>query len=100
MPYRASGDGDEKMRALWLGVVMAPIDLGLCVGVALADEPARSYPPGYTPIYAAAVSYDWTGIYFGGQLGAVNSRNEWTKDSALENVEQSTTGFVGGVHAG
>jgi outer membrane immunogenic protein len=89
-----------KMRALWLGAAMVAIEVGLCVSPAVADAPPRSYPPGYTPVYGPAVSYDWSGIYFGGQLGAANARNEWTNDFTLEKVEQSTTGFAGGAHAG
>ena len=86
------------MRALWLGAAMVAMEVGRCG--ALADEPALSHPAGYTPAYASAVSYDWSGIYFGGQLGAANARNEWTNDFTLEKVEQGTTGLAGGAHAG
>ena len=86
------------MRALWLGAAMVAMEL--CGGPALADEPALSHSAGYSPAYASAVSYDWSGIYFGGQLGAANARNEWTNDFTLEKVEQSTTGLAGGAHAG
>ena len=88
------------MRALWLGATLVAMAVGLCGGPTLADEPARSYPAGSTPAYGSAVSYDWSGIYFGGQLGGANAHNAWTNDLTLENVAQSTTGLVGGAHVG
>jgi len=100
MPLRGHACEVMKMRSVWLGAAMVAIDVGLCVGRVLADEPPRSYSPAYPSAYAPAVGYDWSGIYFGGQLGADNARNAWTNDLTLENVEQSTTGFVGGGHAG
>jgi outer membrane immunogenic protein len=89
-----------QVRVLRLGAAMVAMDVGLCVGAALADEPARSYPAGSTPLYAPALSYDWSGFYVGGELGAANTRNQWTNDFTQERVEQGTTGFVGGAHAG
>ena len=68
------------MGALRLGAAIAVIATGLVAGSALADGPPPSYPPGYTPMYAPTLTYDWTGIYFGGQIGAANSRIEWTYD--------------------
>jgi len=88
------------MRAPWLGAALVAMEVGLCGGPTLADEPARSYPAGSTPAYGPAVSYDWSGIYLGGQLGAANVRNEWTNDLTLENVTQGTTGVAGGAHVG
>ena len=87
------------MLALWLGPAVVAMEVGLCAGPVLADELARTYPPGSPPAYASA-SYDWSGIYFGGQLGAANARNRWSNDFTQEIVEQSTTGFAGGAHAG
>jgi outer membrane immunogenic protein len=89
-----------KMRALWPGAAIVAIGVGLRFDPILADEPGRSYPPGPTPASTSTVSYDWSGLYFGGQLGAANARNEWTNDFTLEKVGQSTTGFAGGAHAG
>ena len=88
------------MRALWLGAAMVAIGLVPWVDPAQADGAPRGYPPGYTPVDAPAITYDWTGIYFGGQLGWDNSRTRWPNDLTFERVEQSTTGFVGGAHAG
>ena len=90
------------MRALRLGAATAAIGICLCAGAALADEPppAPRYPPGYTPAYAPAINYDWTGIYFGGQVGGANSRIEWTYDLPTTAIEHSHTGFTGGAHAG
>lgn len=87
------------MGALRLGAAIAVIATGLVAGSALADGPPPSYPPGYTPMYAPTLAYDWTGIYFGGQIGAANSRIEWTYDTG-DAPEHSHTGFVGGAHAG
>ena len=68
MPHRNIGK-EMKKRAFWSGAAIVAIGVGLRFGPALADEPARSYPPGTTPAYTSTVSYDWSGIYFGGQLG-------------------------------
>ena len=51
-------------------------------------------------MYAPTLTYDWTGIYFGGQVGAANSRIEWTYDFTADPLEHSHTGFAGGAHAG
>jgi outer membrane immunogenic protein len=75
------------------------IGTGLCAGSALADAPP-SYPPGYTVYNAPTVTYDWTGIYLGGHIGAANSRAEWAYTGSLDAVEQSTTSFAGGGHVG
>jgi outer membrane immunogenic protein len=90
------------MRALRLGAATAAIGIGLCAGAALADEPppAPRYPPGYMPAYAPAINYDWTGIYFGGQVGAVHTQAEWLYSGTADKVDQSHTGFTGGAHAG
>jgi outer membrane immunogenic protein len=96
------------MRALRLGAAIAGVTAGLCAGTARADAPPpSSYPAGYTPVYAPTVTYDWTGIYAGGNAGGAVARTEWTYDGFLdpffgtpESVEHSRTGFVGGGFAG
>jgi outer membrane immunogenic protein len=90
------------MRALRLGAATAAIAMGVCAGSALADAPppAPGYPPGYTPAYMPTLTYDWTGIYFGGQVGGVNSQIEWTYDGTLDALEHIHAGFGGGAHAG
>jgi len=87
------------MCARWLGAAMAAMEVGLCGGPALADEPARSYPASSAPAYSA-VSYDWSGVYVGVQLGAATARDEGTNDYTQETLKQSTTGIAGGAHAG
>jgi outer membrane immunogenic protein len=68
-----------------------------------ADLPARTYTK--APPMAVAV-YDWTGFYFGGQIGY-----DWRRDSNLERLlatgapdgftaSSKPNGVVGGVHAG
>lgn len=88
------------MRALRLGAAIAATAAGLCAGSAHADGPPPSYPPGYTPAYAPTVTYDWTGIYLGGHIGAANARTQWTYTGSLDSVEQSNTTFAGGGHVG
>jgi outer membrane immunogenic protein len=88
------------MRALRLGAAIAAMAAGLCAGTAHADGPPPSYPPGYTPAYAPVVTYDWTGIYLGGHIGASNSRIEWVYTGSGDNPEQSDTSFAGGGHVG
>jgi outer membrane immunogenic protein len=91
------------MRALRLGAAIAAIGMGVCAGAALADEPPsypRPYTPVYTPLAEPTLTYDWTGIYFGGQVGAVNSKTEWTYDGTLDSLDHVHTGFTGGAHVG
>jgi outer membrane immunogenic protein len=91
------------MRALRLGAAIAAIGMGVCAGAALADEPPsypRPYTPVYTPLAEPTLTYDWTGIYFGGQVGAVHTQSEWTYDGTLDSLQHEHTGFTGGAHVG
>ena len=97
------------MRALRLGAAIAAVAAGLSAGSARADgpPPGPAYPPGYTPAYMPTVTYDWTGIYVGGHLGAANARREFSYDGTLdpftllpETFEHSGTSFVGGGFVG
>jgi len=91
------------MCALRLAAATAALLTGLGAGSALADEPPsypRPYTPVYTPVYEPTLTYDWTGIYFGGQAGGVYSQIEWTYDGTGDSLEHMHTGFIGGAHAG
>ena len=97
------------MRALRLGAAIAAVAAGLSAGSARADgpPPGPAYPPGYTPAYMPTVTYDWTGIYVGGHLGAANARREFSYDGTLDPVtllpetfEHSGTSFVSGGFVG
>jgi outer membrane immunogenic protein len=97
------------MRALRLEVAVAAVAAGLSAGAARADgpPPGPAYPPGYMPAYMPTVTYDWTGIYVGGHLGATSVRREFTYDGTLdpvtllpEDFTQSATSFVGGGFVG
>jgi outer membrane immunogenic protein len=88
------------MRALGLGIAIVALGTGLWAGSARADAPPPSYPPGYTPVYAPTLTYDWTGIYFGGNVGGVTSMIEWTYDGTPDRLRQSHNGFAGGAFAG
>jgi outer membrane immunogenic protein len=88
------------MCARWLGPALVAMEVGLCGGPVLSDDLARTDPPASPPPYGSAVRYDWSGVYLGGQLGAANAKNAWSNDFTQEMVEQSTTGFAGGAHAG
>jgi outer membrane immunogenic protein len=97
------------MRALRLGAAVAAVAAGLSAGTARADgpPPGPAYPPGYLPAYMPTVTYDWTGVYVGGHIGAANARREFTYDGTLDPVTllpeefaHSATSFVGGGFVG
>ena len=93
------------MRALRLGAATAAIGTGLWPARRCADAPPPSYPPGYTPAYApTTLTYDWTGIYVGGHVGAATTRSEWTYTDAttftVDSMGHSSNGFAGGGHVG
>jgi outer membrane immunogenic protein len=91
------------MRALRLGAAIAAIGTGVLAGAALADEPPsypRPYTPVYTPLAEPALTYDWTGVYFGGQVGAIHSQTEWTYGLTGDSLQHDHTSFAGGAHFG
>jgi outer membrane immunogenic protein len=92
------------MLALGLRAATAVIAIGILAGAAVADgmpSGPRPYTPVYAPDLAPTITYDWSGIYFGGQVGGVNSRIDWNfRDAFTDSFEQSHTSFVGGGHVG
>lgn len=101
------------MRALRLGAAVVAMTAGLHVGTAGADgviaRPADPYI--YVAPAAVPLTYDWTGLYIGGHLGAANSRAEFTDNGIIsppppvgtglpEQFEHSITGFTGGGFVG
>jgi len=101
------------MRALRLGAAIIATAAGFHVGTARADgiiaRPVDPYI--YVAPSAVPLTYDWTGLYIGGHLGAANASNEFTYDGTLsppppvgtglpEGFGHSTTGFVGGGFVG
>ncbi|HJU32414.1 MAG TPA: outer membrane beta-barrel protein [Hyphomicrobiaceae bacterium] len=91
------------MLAVWLRAAMAVIGTGVLAGAACADgmpSGPRPYTPVYAPDLAPTITYDWSGLYFGGQIGGANSRIEWTYSPIAEEFSQSHTAFAGGGHVG
>lgn len=92
------------MRALRLWAATAAVGTGLCVGTALADGPPPSYPPGYTPpTYGPTLTYDWTGVYAGGHVGAGVTERAWTYTDSAPSTDinhQNANGFAGGGFGG
>jgi outer membrane immunogenic protein len=95
------------MRALWLGATIAGLGAALGSGPAAADGLVvqRSDPYVYVAPDAVPLVYDWTGLYIGGHLGAVNAENELAfNDTSVPLSGQSFRGnrvnFVGGGHVG
>jgi len=97
------------MRALGLGAAVVALVAGLHVRAAVADGPPdrASGPYIYPP--PAVLTYDWTGLYVGGHLGAANTHTKWTYDGTPgsillgglpEAINQSDKGFVGGGFVG
>ena len=93
------------MRALGLGAAVVSLVAVLHVRAAVADGPPdrASGPYIYPP--PAVLTYDWTGLYVGGHLGAANTHTKWTYDGTPgsillgglpEAINQSDKGFVGG----
>jgi outer membrane immunogenic protein len=88
------------MLAHWLRAAMAVIGTGLLAGADGMPSGPRPYSTVYTPDLAPTITYDWTGLYFGGQIGGANSRIEWSYDGIPDAFEHSHTNFVGGGHVG
>jgi outer membrane immunogenic protein len=97
------------MRALRLGAAIVATAAGFHIGTAGADgiiaRPADPYI--YVAPSAVPLTYDWTGLYIGGHLGAANTRNEFSYDGTPdpvfllpEDFEHGTTGFAGGGFVG
>jgi outer membrane immunogenic protein len=69
----SDGDGDSKMKKLFLAAI-GTATLGLAAPASAADMAARPYkapPPVLAPIY------DWTGFYIGANGGWGQSHNCW-----------------------
>ena len=92
------------MRAVWLKATIAALGLGLCASSAAADGLVvkRSDPYVYVAPDAIPVTYNWSGFYLGGHLGAANSQVDWDYNEPIffDTYEHSRTGFVGGGFAG
>lgn len=58
----------------------------------------RAAAAAYAPVFLQ--TYDWSGIYVGGQVGAAHVASEWTFSLPAERVEQSAAAFAGGGFAG
>lgn len=68
-------------------------------GTALADGMPQARPPAaaYMPVFQ---TYDWSGFYLGGQLGAAHVGNEFVFSPPAERIEQSDAAFAGGAFLG
>ena len=79
-------------------ITLAAIGFLCGPGLAHADGTPRA-PRGYSqyaePTYQP---YDWSGFYLGGHVGGVYSATDWLTGT-LEEVEHSSTNFVGGAHS-
>ncbi|HZT47294.1 MAG TPA: outer membrane beta-barrel protein [Hyphomicrobiaceae bacterium] len=98
------------MRALRLG---AAAILGLAAGLPIGTAAADGYiarptdPYIYVAPAALPLTYDWTGFYIGGNVGAAHTSTEFSYDAIVDPIfflpEQfgiSTAGFVGGGFVG
>jgi outer membrane immunogenic protein len=82
--------------------------LGLAVGTAFsvcsadaADLSRPPPPPPVAPIPYAPPVYNWTGIYFGGHLGAGYAGSSWSDPITGAGSDSfNSWGFLGGVQAG
>ena len=80
-------------------ITLAAIGFLCGPGLAHADgmpRAPRAYSQYAEPTYQP---YDWSGFYLGGHVGGVYSATDWLTGT-LEEVEHSSTNFVGGAHLG
>src|SRR6476620_10315855 len=75
-----------SMRELRIVAGIAVIAVGLSAGVATADgpPPGHAYPPGYLPAYMPTVTYDWSGFYIGGNVGAAYADKSFNFDRIVD----------------
>jgi outer membrane immunogenic protein len=90
------------MRALRLGAAALAIAASIPTGAAEADGyrpiTADRYRP--APQFMEPITYDWSGFYLGGQLGGAYGSVDWNYNGTPISVEETTTSFAGGAHAG
>ncbi len=90
------------MRALRLGAAALAVVVAIPAGMANADgyRPATAdrYRP--APQFMAPITYDWSGFYLGGQIGGAYGSVDWNYNGTPISVEETTTSFAGGAHAG
>lgn len=90
------------MRALGLGAAALAIAAAILAGPASADgyKPATADRYRYAPAYMDPITYDWSGFYFGGQAGGAYASVDWLYTGTPISVDETTTSFAGGAHAG
>ncbi|TBW36963.1 porin family protein [Siculibacillus lacustris] len=80
------------LRALTVGFLV----VGLGGAAIAADVPSG---PLAAPV-AVPGGFDWTGFYFGAQVGAGWGSSSWTTPSTRYSIDWDQRGFFGGLHAG
>ena len=74
------------------------LSVGAAATALAADVPAPPPPPVYVPVPPSL--YDWTGIYFGGNLGAGWSRGNFSDTAGDAFTTTSNSQFLGGGQLG
>jgi len=89
------------LRALVGGLALAA-GTAFSVGCAAAADlpPGLPPPPPLAPIAYAPPVYNWTGIYFGGHLGAGYAGSSWSDHITGGSDNFSSWGFLGGAQVG
>jgi len=89
------------LRALVGGLALAA-GTAFSVGCAAAADlpPGPPPPPPLAPIAYAPPVYNWTGIYFGGHLGAGYAGSSWSDPITGGSDNFSSWGFLGGAQVG
>jgi outer membrane immunogenic protein len=91
------------MKRLGLGLLTSAVAAAALVPFAHAADMAL--PPAAPAPYYRPALYDWTGIYFGGHVGAGYIQNSLTSTAAAalaltNSLDFNTTGLVGGAQVG
>ena len=70
------------------------LSVGAAATALAADVPAQPPPPVYVPVPPSL--YDWTGIYFGANLGAGWSRGNFSDTAGNTFTTTGNSQFLGG----
>jgi outer membrane immunogenic protein len=74
--------------------IAAVAALGISVSAQAADQPVKG------PVYKAAPAYNWSGWYWGGQIGGIWGDVDQDNISAGNFTSYNMSGVIGGLHIG
>jgi opacity protein-like surface antigen len=90
-PAQVLGRGVSMLKRIAIAAVAA---LGISVSAQAADQPVKG------PVYKAAPAYNWSGWYWGGQIGGIWGDVDQDNISAGNFTSYNMSGVIGGLHIG